>query len=160
MTPLHATICRTCSVVPVVASAGVLVAGLGDTGPLWAAATDGIRPAALAVRAHKAATGVLHSNQRLTACIMPPFAPHDRRGHQSPRCRAVVVLCSYVSRAQHSRACLAGALTNYAIWRDSQDCSGPAAKITVRHDRRGPVAGNRFSTHHARGPPPARSSTG
>ena len=45
MTPLHATICLTCSVVPVGTSAGVPVAGLGDTGPLWAAATDGTRPA-------------------------------------------------------------------------------------------------------------------
>src|SRR5579871_1318974 len=96
MTPLHATICLTCSVVPVVASAGVPVAGLGETGPLWAAATDGIRPAALMVSAHKAATGALHSNQRLTPCIMPPFAPHDRRGHQSPpapRCDRFVFLC-------------------------------------------------------------------
>src|SRR6266516_541644 len=96
MTPLHATICLTCSVVPVGASAGVPVAGWGDTGPLWAAATDGIRPAALAVRAHKAATGALHRNQRLTPCIMPPFAQHDRRGHQSPRvpsCGRFVFLC-------------------------------------------------------------------
>src|SRR6185437_7523761 len=89
-------ICLICSVVPVGASAGVPVAGWGDTGPLWAAATAGIRPAALAVSAHKATTGALHSNQRLTPCIMPPFAPHDRRGHQSPpapRCDRFVFLC-------------------------------------------------------------------
>src|SRR6516164_5118711 len=84
MTPLHATICLICSVVPFGASAGVPVAGVGDTGPLCAAAIDGIRPAALAVSAHKAATGALHSNQRLTPCIMPPFAPHNQRGRQSP----------------------------------------------------------------------------
>src|SRR2546423_13724875 len=96
MTPLHATTCLICSIVPFGASAGVLVAGWGDTGPLWAAAIDGIRPAALAVSAHKAATGALHSNQRLTPCLMPPFAPHDPRSRQSPPgppCGRVVFLC-------------------------------------------------------------------
>jgi hypothetical protein len=85
MTPLHATICLICSVAPFGASAGVPVAGWGDTGPLWAAAADGIRPAAPTVSAHTAATGALHSSQRLTPCIMPPFAPHDQRGRHIPR---------------------------------------------------------------------------
>src|ERR1051326_7383557 len=102
ITPLHATTCRICSVVPVGASAGVPVTGLGDAGPLGvvpllAAATPGIRPAALAVSAHNAATGALRSNQRPIPCIIPPFAPHGQRGHQSPRCRTLAVLCSFVS---------------------------------------------------------------
>src|SRR5215468_3572630 len=95
MVPRHCTSCRTCSVCPVEASAGVAVAGTGETGPVAAAA--GASPDALTATAQMTAPGRLSGSQRRNLRMMPPisFAVTARPPHPTPRCVRLVRICPW-----------------------------------------------------------------
>src|SRR6266567_808932 len=73
MVPPHCTSCRTCSVVPVGASAGVPLAGCVDTGPL-AASAGAASPSTLAATVPTTSPPLPRRAQRLNCILLPPWS--------------------------------------------------------------------------------------